>query len=205
MVWFSERQTSFLFGHGGSAEPVGSADGSQCLCLFRDFSLCLPHQVLCPGPSAPPHKCSAEQGIRFWQHSWDFGGHSTVDNSAQPPGQDRAGPRSGAAVSPGSLFGWPRGRSGRSAAAWPSHAEGTAGEIPSGNGLGGGHVPGQAAPAQGGRRFVCGACECLQTRPALEPAGSCPRLKGPASCWLSKASITGSSFFCPARRQAGQI
>lgn len=41
-----------------------------------------PNSVPCLGPSAPPHKCSAEQGIRFWQHSWDFGGHSTVDNSA---------------------------------------------------------------------------------------------------------------------------
>lgn len=33
VVLFSKSPTSFLFGHGGEAEPVGSAHGSQCLCL----------------------------------------------------------------------------------------------------------------------------------------------------------------------------
>lgn len=171
VVLFYERQTSFLFGPGGEA-GADSAYRSQCLCLLRGS--CLPLEVPRLGPSAPPHQCSAERGIRFWQHSWGFGGHSAADNSAQSPGQDRAGPRSRAAVGPGTWFGWPRGRSGRGAAAQPSHAEGTGwrGSL----GERGGHVPGQAAPADGGRRFVCERAACVLRDAARPGAGRKPPL-----------------------------
>lgn len=39
----SKSQTSLLFGYVEEAEPVGSADGSQCLCLLRGCSQCLPY------------------------------------------------------------------------------------------------------------------------------------------------------------------
>lgn len=183
-----------------------SAAGRQCPRLGRGRSQRLPPSVPCPGPSTPPRQCSAaaaaEQGIRSWQRRWGLGGHSSGDKSAQPPGGDSAGPRSGAAVGPGSRFGWPRGRSGRRA------AEGTGWRGSPGERARGGQVPGPAAPArppaEGGRRFVCEPCVCFRDAARPGPAGSCPRGRGPASGSLSAVSGPGLPA-CPARRQAGLI
>lgn len=48
---------------------------------------------------------------------------------------------------------------------------------PQGAGLGGGHVPGQTAPAEGGRRFVSSVC-ALKDTAALERQEAAPVSKG---------------------------
>lgn len=163
----SQASDIFPFGRGGEAEPVCSAAGRQCPRLGRGRSQRLPPSVPCPGPSTPPRQCSAaaaaaaEQGIRSWQRRWGLGGHSSGDKSAQPPGGDSAGPRSGAAVGPGSRLGWPRGRSGRRA------AEGTGWRGSPGERARGGQVPGPAAPARPRKEAgaLCASRACASETP----------------------------------------
>lgn len=186
---FYERQTSFLFGPGGGEAGADSADGSQCpLCLLRGS--CLPPEVPRLWPLSL-HSVRRNRGIRFWQHSWGFGGHSAADNiSAQSPGQDSAGPRSRAAVGRGHLVWVAEGRSGRGAAARPSQAEGTGWErFPRGTGR----------PSQGRRRLrtepaLCASERrvCLGRGPPRSRQEAAPCFRGPASRALSKASGSSS-------------
>lgn len=189
MVFFFKSDIfSFL---AREAEPIGSANESQCLYLLRGSSQCLPYEVPCLGPSAPPHKCSAEQGIRFWQHSWDFGGHSTVDNSTQPPRQDSAGLLSRPSL-PGLLV-WVAEGEECSILALPRRRYGLE-RVPPGMGLGVAIVPGQAVPTEGGRRFVCVRGMCM-LKDMARPGVSRKLLPFKRACiWLALQSLCSWVF-----------
>ena len=117
---------------------------------------------------------------------------AAIPQSTIARSHDSAGLRSRAAVCPGSLFGWPRGRSGRSAAAWSSHAEGTGWR----NSLGE-RARGRPCPRAGGARvrrpLLCVRGACVLRDAALPGAGrKLPPFKR-ACVLLSKASVPGSS------------
>lgn len=127
---------------------------------------------------------------------------AAIPQSTIARSHDSAGLRSRAAVCRGSLFGWPRGRSGRSAAVWPSHAEGTGWRDSLGE-----RARGRPCPKAGGARVrrpaLCVRAACVLGDAALPGAGrKLPAFKW--ACVLLALQSLCSRVFLPALLAARQ-